>query len=296
MIGDEFLEPGARIEYLRSTGALAGDPAACRANTSDVVAVLPGHAENVADEHFLVALKAGVKVVGVGNPRDSAAGAFTWSTDTGAWVLDKADVTFKNLRLLLNGAAATGGNAVAGPIGGGAIQVTARGVSIEDCFMVLGTGPSNYVEDFILLDTGGDAFTFARNVCVTTGASGGTSGSDPQTAISALVIEDNGVEYVGGGTADTCIGVTALVTFGLVRRNTITNRKAASTACIDVGDGDASSGVIAYNYLATLNNGVATAQGLIFDGATTQNMRCFENYSVDEPGKSGVLTPAVVVD
>jgi hypothetical protein len=76
-----------------------------------------------------------------------------------------------------------------------------------------------------------------------------------------------------------------------IRNNVMYNTHTSSTACVAI-DNVAVDGVFANNYVATMNDGVAAAQGIVFAGTST--VKCFENYSADEPRKSGALVPAVV--
>jgi hypothetical protein len=66
----------------------------------------------------------------------------------------------------------------------------------------------------------------------------------------------------------------------------------SSTACIAV-DSVAASGTLADNYCSTLNNGTATAQGIIC-ASSTAILKCFQNFSSDQPSLSGLLTPVAV--
>ena len=84
------------------------------------------------------------------------------------------------------------------------------------------------------------------------------------------------------------INVTVAALDVVIADNILYNTETASTACIVIAN-VAADGMIVRNYMGTLNDGVATAQGIIFGAAAL--MKAFENYSTDQPKLSGILTP-----
>ena len=293
----QLLPPGSQVAaYVRSGGPVAGDDeevkrrlyttlAAAlplvRAGRGDTIVVLPGHSENVTDATMLDNLVAGTRIVGAGNPYQSDAPTFDWTNTAGEWTVDQNNVTIQGLRLTISGAA--------GVTKG--IDITATGCTLAG--NVIETADStNKATIAIEVGSGATFCTIANNYIY------GSAGDDSTDVIkvvggtvpSHLRILGNKIEC-SATEINGLINVTVAALFIEIAYNILYNNEASSTACVVFG-AVAADGTVHHNMMATLNNGVATAQGVIV-GATAI-VRCFENYSCDEPRVSGVLQPAAV--
>lgn len=292
-----MLPPTTRVgAYVRSGGVADGMETAikeklvttlasglktCAAGLGNTVVILPGHSENVADATMLDNLAAGTRIIGIG--RGTSMPTFRWTAAGGQWTLDQNDVVVQGLRLRLEGA-----NGVTK-----AINITGTDNLICGCDIETASGAT--AKATIALEVGSGAVrtdiignrfrgTETHNSTDVIKIVGGTVPSD-------LTIADNYM-ICSATAANGLINVTVAAKRVTIMRNILYNTHTASTACIAVAD-VASDGVIAYNLFGTINDGTATAQGVVFAG-TTDLFRCFQNFSGDEKNKSGVLTPAAV--
>lgn len=248
--------------------------ARCRSGMGDIVVVLPGHTENVSASTFLSSLVAGTQVVGTGF--GSATPTFTWSATGGQMALNKADVVLSGLRLDLGGA-----NGVTK-----AILVTGTDNVIANCEIVMAT--SSTLDAVIGLEVGTGANRFRLLDSYVRGTTDAvTDGIKIVAAVDGLEI--GGCRMMFAATeVNGLVHVTAAATNMWIHHSSFANTVASSTACI-VLDDNANTGLFEHNSYSTLNNGVATAQGVIFgSGSLVRSVQCF---SVDEPKKSGILTP-----
>lgn len=291
-----LLPPGANIAaYVRSSGGqvsgedpelatsgrvvktLAAALPYCRAGRGDYIIVLPGHTENVTSATALGGLVAGTRIIGVGN--GSMMPTFTWTATAAQWAVNVADVVISGLKLDLGGA-----NGVTK-----AINVTGAGVQIVANELVTSSGAALKAAIAVEVGTGAARFTFANNL-----VDGSTDAATDVLLVAAAVdrvrITDNEMS-AAATAANGLIRVSAAATNLRILRNHIANTVASSTACIAIGN-VAATGIIADNYLSTLNNGTANAQGITVGAAGL--VRCFQNFSSDEAARSGTLAPAVV--
>ena len=89
---------GERPDKAMATIDQAVSLAAVTANKGDVIAVLPGHAENISAATSLLADIAGVRIVGFGTGRSRP--VLTWTATAGTIEMDAANTTLENLVLL----------------------------------------------------------------------------------------------------------------------------------------------------------------------------------------------------
>lgn len=285
------LPTGGNRVYLRSTGPADYDPPSltglivptlakallqCRANKADTVIVLPGHSESVADATMLDNLRAGTRILGFG--RGSNMPVFRWTATASQWILNDADVLIKGLRLRLEGA-----NGVVK-----AIAITGADCRIEGCDIELASGATAKATIGIEVGTAGHRFEIIGNRLRGTATHNVTDGILVAAAVTDGVIADN-LGIASATAANGLVRVSAAATSLAILRNTLYNTHTSSTACIAVGN-VAADGVIAYNNCGTLNDGVVTDQGIVQGAASL--MKAFQNFSCDEPKKSGTLTPA----
>lgn len=287
-----ILPPGAQVAaYVRSTGAqsqdtaftatnlvatLAAGLAHVRSGLGDYVVCLPGHAENIADATTISnAIQAGTRIIGVGS--GTLRPTFTFTTTAAS------------------------------------IAVSVNNVTIAGCLFLL-DGINAVVNAFNI--TGSDFQFFGNEVEVSTAAKAPTVGFTVSAAAARCVVTNNvfrGLSTSVAGTLFTVVGandsfrcsdnefscavtaatghiaIAGAATNLKIFRNMMYNTAAASTACISVANA-ASDGHIADNDMCVLNNGTASAQGIVFTGAGS-TIKCNENFCSDEPRLSGLLSP-----
>lgn len=291
-----LLPPGGNVAaYVRSTGAQDYDESAikarlvptlaqglnkCRAGLGDTVVVLPGHSESVADATMLDNLRAGCNIVGIG--QGSTKPTFRWTATGGKWLVDDANVRISGLKLQMEGA-----NGVVK-----ALEITASGFLLEDCDIEVASDATAKAAIAIEIGSGATHCTIRGNYLYGTETHNVTDGIKVVggTVPSDLKICGN-VMLASATAANGLVHVTVAAKRVMIMGNTIYNTHTASTACVAV-DAVAADGVIAYNNVATVNNGAASGQGITLGAGAL--FRAFQNFSSDEPVKSGVLAPVVV--
>lgn len=293
-----ILPPGGRVAaYVRSTGpadyddqivgsrlvtTLAAALGKVRAGKGDTVVVLPGHSESVTTATMLANLVNGTRIIGMGNPMQDDAPTFRWTDAAGEWAIDNKNTVISGLRLRLEGA-----NGITK-----AINITAAGCTLRDCVIQTASGASNKATIAVEVGSTATECTIQNNYIYGSATHNSTDVIKVvgATVPSQLRVLDN-TAFCSATAANGILHVTVAALNMEIARNTFFNTHTASTAAIAI-DNVAASGICAYNNLATINDGVATAQGLT-QGAGSL-VRSFQNFSCDEPIKSGVLTPAVV--
>lgn len=266
------------IEQRRFT-TLAAALKQCRPGAGDVVAVLPGHTENVVDATMFNNVADGTHIVGLGSGRQDNAPTFRWTTTSSRWLLSKKNVTIQGLKLRLEGA-----NGVVK-----AIEITGTGNTLSGNTIEVASAATSKATIAVEVGTGAHDTTIQGNYFYGTATHNVTNGILVLGAAppARLRITDN--EMIFSATAaNGCINVTVAALQLFIARNIVYNTMTASTAAIVLGAG-ASDGIIANNYVGILTNGVASATGII-TGATSL-VKCFQNLCADEPRASGVLSP-----
>lgn len=286
-----FLPPGGQVAaYVRSTGYQNGDDEAirsrlvltlaaglamCRPGAGDTVVVLPNHSESGMGTTMMSGLVAGTKIVGVG--AGSAMPVFRWTATGDQWAIAAADVSIAGLRLRIEGAN--------GIVKG--ILVTGANCSMYGNEIQVASGAALKATIALEYGTGSDGFVHANNYWYGTATHNVTDGLKVVAAVDRGRIINNEMDF-SATAANGNIHVTAAATKLHIGRNALQNDHTASTACIAV-DAVAATGLIWENYVSTINNGTATAQGIILGAGCL--MRSFQSFSTDEPVKSGLLTP-----
>ncbi len=281
---------GANVTYVRSTGPQTYDPPAltgriyatlaaglaqCRSGLADTVVCLPGHSESVTDSTMLANLVPGTKILGIG--RGSNMPVFRWTATGSKWSIDDADCFIRGLRLRLEGA-----NGVVK-----AIEITAADCRIEGCDIEVASGASNKATIAIEAGATSTRTEIVGNRFRGTATHNVTDGIKLTGAVEGYRIVGNEMLF-SATAANGLIHVTAASLNSVIANNVMHNSHTSSTACVAYDD-VACTGVLAFNCMGTINDGTVTAQGATF--GTGALIRCFENYSCDEPKKSGVLTP-----
>ena len=300
--GYVLVPTGGKVIYVHSSGASAldqlpagipGNPdgffttlnaafATCRDNRGDVIVCLPGHSESLASSGGtdLSNIKAGVRVVGASNGITDMP-TLRWTATTAQWAISSANCTFENLRLRLEGA-----NGVVK-----AINVTGAGTTFKKCRIQTGSGASNKAT--IAIEVGSAATEFQFDDCYMYGVTGAvtdgikfvgaTVPSNFHIRNSRFVLpatEINGIIHVTVAALDNIIE-------GCIFQNTV----ASSTACV-VLDNVATTGFMVNCDMSDLNDGTATAQGVIVGGASVL-WRFSRTFEVDEKAKNSILSPGV---
>lgn len=288
------LPTGANIIYLRSGGpqtydspsltgrivqTLSAALSQCRSGLSDTVLVLPGHSESVTDSTMLTNLVNGTKIIGFGTGSNMP--VFRWTATGGAWNITKSDIVIHGLRLRLEGA-----NGITK-----AINITGADCRVSGCDIEVASGAALKATIAMEIGSGADRTAVIGNVWRGTATHNVTDGIKIVSTPAQVRITDN--EMVFSATAaNGCIRVSAAATGLKILRNVCYNTMTASTASIRV-DAVAADGVIADNYAGILTDGVASATGIDVSAGTSL-VKCFQNFTSDEPRRSGALSPAVV--
>lgn len=290
-----WLPKGSKAIFVRSTGVQSQDEQSfarkilptlasglleCRAGMGDTVFVLPGHSESVTDNTMLTNLVAGTRVIGLGHPLQSDAPTFRWTNTAGSWLVTVADCVFANLKLKMEGA-----NGITK-----AINITAAGTTIAKNAIQTASGATAKAAIAIEVGSGALFTTINDNYIYGTATHNSTDiiklvGS---TVPSNFTMSGNkGIASITAGNGFVHVTVAALNC--LIENNTLYNTHTASTACIAIDD-VAADGMICYNNMGVLNDGTASAEGLVFAGSTDL-FKCFQNFCSDEKNKSGLLSP-----
>ena len=281
--------------YVRSTGRADLDPPEisnridttlaaglkkCRAGYNDIVVLLPGHTETVTDNTMLTNLVNGTRIVGWGSPMQDDAPTFDFSAVASQWVLDNKNVRGVKFKFSRATAFTTLGFAL-----------TAAGVSFVGNVFETATDSTHGVLSMLSLGAGSHQFTFAGNYVYGTIGTFQTGVITAAAAVNDMVIVKNRMM----APATIATGLIALGANACLRAyiadNELSNTLAASTACISAGNA-ASSGDIVRNMCSVLNDGTGASQGIILHA--TSLIKCYENRTSDEPGKTGIITPAAV--
>lgn len=252
----------------------------CRPGAGDVIAILPGHLENVVDANMLNNLVDGTTIVGMGSPRQDNAPTFRWTAAAAKWVISKKNVTIQNLRLRLEGF-----NGVVK-----AIEILGVGTTLAANSIEVASAATAKATIAIEVGTGAHDTTIQGNVIYGTATHNVTNGILVLGAAppARLRITDNEMLF-SATAANGLINVTVAALQLFIARNILYNTMTASTSALTLGAA-ASDGIIANNYIGILTNGVAAATGIL-TGATSL-VKCFQNFCSDEPRASGVLSPA----
>lgn len=261
---------------------LAGAIPLVKAGRGDIICALPGYTETVTST-TLSGLVAGTRIIGLGNPFQDDAPTLNFTATTSQLAVSAKNVTIRGLRLMMDGAN--------GIVKG--INVTAAGFSLIGNYMSVAAGAALKSTIVCELGEGATDALIAGNYVTGTETHNVTDGfklvgsSAPNHRCRFL----NNVMIASATAANGLIHVTTACLRVQVSNNVIYNTHTSSTACVAVDD-VASDGIASENYFGTLNNGTAASQGITFGASAL--WKCFQNFSSDEPKKSGALAPAVV--
>lgn len=288
-----LLPPGGRVAgYVRSGGAQGlDDPvvaqnlnttlnaalAKCRSGLGDTVFVLPDHAENISAADQMSNLKAGTRIIGLGN--GGLMPSFRWTGTAATFLLDVAGVVLQGLRLRMEGA-----NGVVAPITASAADCAIMGCDIE-----VASGASALATTALTIAAGADRFKFFGNKVRGT-INAVTDVISVTGAVGDLEIVGNDMYAATAATGKGLIRVSAAALRMNIAYNDIINAIASSENGIVFGN-VACTGKCHHNTIGVLTGTPATG-GITFGGAAL--VHCFENYTTDTVNTSGLLSPAVV--
>lgn len=247
----------------------------CTANKGDVIIVMPGHAETIADATSLVPDVDGITIVGLGNGFDRP--ELTFSATDSEIIVTGENTVLRNLIFK------AGISAVAT-----AVDVDANYVTIDSCLFYYG-GTTGY--DFVIgVDIDAYDYTEVKNCEMY--AEAATAGAEKGIRIddaNGLTIENN---WLHGDFADAPIanvGADALGIGLLIKDNLIYNDDTVNTAgSIELAN--ACTGLIVGNKCGHLN--ATTAVDSIDPGSCL----CIENYVCNSIDESGTIVPSTLSD
>lgn len=289
-----WVAPGAKVTFLGPAGVfedtftennrvttLAAAVARCRASKNDVIFALPGYSENVSTAAY-ASFPAGTKLIGLGVPGEASAPKLIWTAVAASLLLNAADILIQNMTLQFNGA-----DSIDAPI-----TVSAAGVGIEDCRILLGSDTALDSDVGVTVAAGGDNFRFLNNYVYTTGTAVVTNA----VLVGAVV---DSVKINGNTFSVPATSTNGIVEFGAfaatnieVANNKLVN-KGAGSATIRFAD-NAITGVVYDNYSGLTANTTLATTGISLAGTTNILVQFFQNFTNDggAKGTSGVLSPA----
>lgn len=290
--GGAILDPGSSVvAYVRATQPdgmpddmrakwvpdIPSGLARCRSGRNDVVAVLPGHTENVTSATLTNAV-AGSRLKGFG--RGSNRPNLRWTATSSQLVMNDADFVIDNFILRMEGAVVVK-----------AVAVTAADCAILNCDIDVGsTAATNLATIGIELGAGADRFLLQGNYIH------GIAGATPTQVIAiagvcdGAMILDNKIMAATSAVSKGVIDITAAATGLEIARNILQNRVASSETVISCG-AVAATGVVYLNFGST-EAGAPLTDGIELNAASL--LRLFENYVTDTKNVSGVLAPVAV--
>jgi hypothetical protein len=290
------IPPGARIAaYVRSTGVQTDDSAflatnivttlaqglaRVRAGFGDYVICLPGHAENVADATTISnALLSGTRIIGVGV--GSLKPTFTWTATASSIAVSVANVLISGCLFKVDGIDAV---------------VNAFNITGADFHFVnneVETSTTSKAAAIVMtLGTGAHRALVSNNLFRGLTSAANTDGILVSGAITDAEISNNKMVFAGT-TTNGLIRVTGVAIGLRVFNNIINNAVALSVAGINYAN-VAITGFCYGNLITVLSTGAVSAGVTgITVGGTNNLTGYFNNYTVNDPNKSGLLTPAV---
>lgn len=253
--------------------------AAAKASAGDKIVVLEGHTETISAATTLTTV-AGLKIVGLGNPRSSRRPTITFDTaNTAALAITKDDISFTNMIFVANFLS----------IAAAFTLSTAKNFTLNNCEFRETSSVLNFLN--IVKSTGAantaDGLTVAGCMWFGLGTTSVNSFALIADANDRVTMTDNFVLLER--TADTSILLT--VTTGAstklnLDRNVVISKQTATTAGSLAALNASSTGVIARNFAGTLT----TASDKLF--TTTVGVFAFENRVSGVVGATGFVIPA----
>jgi hypothetical protein len=251
--------------------------AKCTASVGDTVYVMPGHAETVTATSIAHAV-AGVTVIGLGVGTNRP--TFTYGAAAATITITGANAAWRNCRFIANFADV----AAAFTVG------AAKGVEVTDCEFLDTSSSLNFLSCIVTGSTDNDAdgLTFSRNYVYGLAV---TDGAVVSILANNLRVQanDNIVDKAATNNAGHFITLSSKIVGGIrILRNyvTVVGATTATVGVFGTGSGSTSSGIIADNYVWSLD----TTGGLFFTAST--GIRFHNNFMSGAVDKSGTLMPA----
>lgn len=249
---------------------------ACEADRGDRVYLCEGYTESIAAADSWSNLKAGVRIIGLGDPLSSGRATLTWTTATSTILLSKARCSLENLVLQME--PTTGTVTVAAPI-----TVSAAAVQIRGCRINCGTDANNKVTIGITCTSGATDFVFVGNMV--RGAALAT-----MTTFLRLVGQANPVVAYNDiicGTTAAAVGpiqeLTTACTGIVIAYNLVQNNAASSTACITMALAS-TTGWIYQNFCRNMTD-ASNAQIVVTSG----DVQLWDNKGVNNSNETAIL-------
>jgi hypothetical protein len=253
--------------------------ARCRSGKGDVVAVLPGHAENVTTADFFSSLVAGTQIVGL-SMCDSLTPTFTFTATASTFLLDVAGVTLSGLKF------AVGVDEVVNMI-----TVTGANCRIENCFFDVGTASNMDSDTPLIIGTGASGLQVLDNDFIGTSTAINTNIiSMTGTAVNNWNISRN---YIHASVASSgLVSLTGTGTGWRIGHNLFHNVSGTAPNGISHAD-TALVGLIHDNGFAFTTDITVLTGAIAAAGVATASVRMLRNYGTDEDSLGGVLTPVL---
>lgn len=264
-VGGSNGNPGT---YLKPFSTLDYAIGRCTASRGDIIAVMPGHAENIATASAITSDVAGVAVVGLGS--GTLRPKFSFTAAAGTHVLSAANCSFNNIQWEANFLDVTIGLDVSG----------VDGLSFENCYFTDAGSNLNFI-DTIDLATGADDISFrgckfigqdAQNDSFITGV------AHDGFYVSDCVFYSNVAQAAVVGLIDSTGNVTNME----IKHSSF--RSNVDGALFLDFNGAANGGVIHNCYFSSIDTAGATTAGFDATGA-----HIFECYVAGEADTYGIV-------
>lgn len=253
--------------------------AKCTANKGDVILLMPGHAETISDATSFNLNVAGVQVVGLGT--GLLRPTFTFSTaNTATWTVSAANCGVTNCHFIANFL----------NVASAFTTAAAKDFGISYCSFVDSSSSLNFlcIVTTSSTDNAADGLTFNNNyvygLATTDGAVISVLGN--QLRVQAC---DNVVDKAATNDAGHFITLSSKIVGGIrILRNmlTVVGSSGAAVGVFGTGSGSTSSGIIADNYVWSLD----TTSALLFTAST--GIRFMQNFMSGAVDASGTVYPA----
>lgn len=256
---------------------LQGAIDSCTANKGDTIYVMAGHAETVTATSIAIN-KAGISIIGTGNGTNRP--TFTFGAAAATITVSKDNVLVANCRFVANFA----------DVASAFTLTTAAECAVTDNDFL---DTSSILNFLCCITTGAtdntaDGITFNRNRVYSLPATDGAVISILSNTLR-LTANDNVVDKAATNNAGHFITLSSKIVGGLqILRNvlTVVGATGATVGIFGTGSGSTSSGIIADNYVWSLD----TTTALLFTAST--GIRFLQNFLSGAVDKSGTLFPA----
>lgn len=249
---------------------------ACTANRGDTIYVMAGHAETVTATS-IAHNKAGISIIGTGNGTNRP--TFTFGAAAATITVSAANGLWSNCRFIANFV----------DVASAFTLTTAKETAITDSDFL----DNSLILDFLCCVTTGatandaDGLAFNRNYVYSLPT---TDGAVISVLGDNLRVQacDNVVDKAATNNAGHFITLSSKIVGGIrLLRNilTVVGSSGATVGIFGTGSGSTSSGIIADNYVWSLD----TTGGLLFTAST--GIRFIQNFLSGAVDKSGTLTP-----